>query len=234
MPDTANSNSCRVCCNEADDECSGCHDALYCSVSCQKRDWKILGHKPLCRGPEVNRKIRNILQDLFAAEWQWLRGLSSSGKAKLFTERMLEQPLNHLFHGGEVALVLTGTNACAVLFHPHCLDDYGPAYYRNVMSPWYDRHRTFLNEQGFFVEFIDHPVIIQRGVLDTLQFSNVGIIKNSNSQKIDLVNRVFSNQRTPVSFFWSDDEAVTMHDMMECYAFRTTHEGDQASGSNVE
>jgi hypothetical protein len=69
MPEAAN-DSCHVCGKEASDECAGCHDALYCSVSCQKQDWKVLGHKPLCRGPELNRKIHNILQDLFATEWR--------------------------------------------------------------------------------------------------------------------------------------------------------------------
>ena len=232
MADASN-NSCRVCGKEANDECSSCHDALYCSVSCQKRDWKILGHKPLCRGPELNRKIRNIVQDLFATEWQWLRGLSSSEKAKFFSDEILGAPLNHLFRGGEVALVLTGTNACAELFHPFCRSDYGSEYYKKVLLPWYDRHRTFLKEQGFFVKFIDHPVYVKKGE-DIMTFRNFGIIGNSNSSKSQLVYKVFTNQRIPISFFWSTDEAVTIHDIVECLSFRTTRVGDQTSGSGVE
>jgi hypothetical protein len=138
-----------------------------------------------------------------------------------------------MFHAGEVALVLTGTNPCAIIFYRLILSDYGSAHYNNVMSPWYERHRTFLNEQGFFVEFVDHPVYVKKGE-DTLVFRNFGIIKNLNSSKIDLVNKVFSNQRVPISFFWSEDETVTINDMTECLAFKATCYGDQTSGTAVE
>jgi hypothetical protein len=225
--------ACRVCGREANDKCSGCHDALYCSVSCQRFDWKILGHKPLCKGPALNRKIRNILHDLFTTEWQWLQNLSSREEAKLFNDRLRKSPLNHKFRGGEIALVLFGVNACVLCIHPGFVDNYGPEYYKNVMSPWYDRHKTFLSEQGFTVEYIDHPVFVSGQSL-MLDYGGAAVFMNSNSPKIDLVTQIFKNKRGPAPFLWSGEEMVTWHDMMDCFSFKTTREGDQASGSGAE
>ncbi len=35
------------CVETADEHCSRCHTAAYCSVACQTRDWP--GHKPECK-----------------------------------------------------------------------------------------------------------------------------------------------------------------------------------------
>mmetsp|Transcript_67011 Transcript_67011/g.125200 ORF Transcript_67011/g.125200 Transcript_67011/m.125200 type:complete len:644 (-) Transcript_67011:31-1962(-) len=39
--------SCAVCGQDAVATCSGCHQIAYCSVSCQRGDWKL--HKPVCK-----------------------------------------------------------------------------------------------------------------------------------------------------------------------------------------
>jgi len=71
------------------------------------------GHRALCKGPAVNRKIHTILRELLTAECKWLKELSPTEKASYFQVPYLDGPLNHLFHAGEVALVLCRANACA-------------------------------------------------------------------------------------------------------------------------
>ncbi|KAG7366501.1 MYND finger domain containing protein [Nitzschia inconspicua] len=43
---TANAKKCNVCDKGASKKCSRCSNVWYCSVECQKHDWK--KHKPVC------------------------------------------------------------------------------------------------------------------------------------------------------------------------------------------
>ena len=182
---------CRVCGKKAKDECGGCNnDALYCGIACQRSDWKDGGHKQLCQGPPVNRKIHNVVQDLFSIEWRWLKGLSSTEKTELFQGQHLREPLNHLFLAGELALVLAGANACALANHVGFLPKYGAEYYARVLASWYGAHQEFLNEIGFIVEYLDYPVL-----LGGVDFGNAAIMWNSNSPKSGLINGIFLRGR---------------------------------------
>lgn len=228
----ATNDCCRKCGKKADEVCSGCK-APYCSVACQTWDWKEGGHRALCKGPASNRKIRSILCELFVAEWEWLQGLSRAEKEELFSDCMLGCPLNHLFRGGEVALVLARANACAILKHRGCRREYGPEYYAKVLEPWYNKHMEFLNEQGFVVEYIDHGVFVS-GHPSLNDYGGAALVKDIRSPKIELVNKIFTISRIPLPFLWREEEAVTWQNMVDCISFAQTREGSQESGSAVE
>lgn len=238
---------CRACGKPAFDACSNCH-SRYCSKACQKWEWKHGGHKALCQGPASNRKIHTILRELFAAEWQWLQGLSPPEKETLFRSEFQDVPLNHLFMAGEVALVLARANPCALLSSfPRHKADYGFEYYSKVITPWYKAHKEFLNQQGFFVEFIPHGVFVSDRPCQCLgngkeeacgELANmawrVGLIKDIRSPMIGLVNTVFTNVRFPTLEEWTEAEtSITWKQMMQSLFIAQTREGTQEEGSNV-
>mmetsp|Transcript_26462 Transcript_26462/g.62987 ORF Transcript_26462/g.62987 Transcript_26462/m.62987 type:complete len:171 (-) Transcript_26462:1307-1819(-) len=45
---SASQHKCPVCTKPASKRCSRCHQVWYCSTDCQKRHWKIGGHKQVC------------------------------------------------------------------------------------------------------------------------------------------------------------------------------------------
>ena len=211
---------CRVCGKEAKDKCSGCNlDALYCSVSCQRSDWKDKGHKQLCKGPPVNRKIHTVVRDLFSIEWRWLKGLSSTEKTEIFEERKLQAPLNHLFLAGEVALVLAGANACTLVNHFGFLPKYSSEYYAKVLAPWYGTHQEFLNQIGFFVEYLDYPVLVLDDSSGIVDIGNAAIIWDSNSPKSRLINGIFWGERHAIP-------VVPWREAMDCFYFKPTRNTD--------
>jgi len=241
---------CRKCGKEASEACSVCHEARYCCKACQKFDWKEGYHKALCRGPASGRKIHTILRELFVAEWQWLKSLSTTEKEVLFQRSALNTPLNHLFLAGEVALVLARANPCAVLsnFRKQHTKEYGVEYYRNVIAPWYGAHQEFLNEQGFYIEFLFHAVFVadrpcqcptnglDQPCGEQLLTMAVGaaLVKDVRSEKIGLVDKVFGTERSSFLKDWTEEEkAVTWNDMMKCTFIAQTREGIVETGSEI-
>jgi hypothetical protein len=246
MPADVNE-ACRICGKDANDACSGCKDALYCSYECQKWDWKKGGHKALCRGPPENRKINHIIRNLFEAEWKWLNSLSTSEKTELFAERADGMPLNHFFLGGSVALVLAGANACAFCTGHYFTEEYGAAYFANVLTPWYTKHMDFLSEKGFFIEFISHEVYVADrpcscrsyngkpcGELYDLARGGAALVKNIRSPKIELVNKVFVEERPIFLKSWKGDgERVVVQDFLNCISFRRAHDKTNPETSSI-
>lgn len=229
-----NDSVCRKCGQRANDMCSGCKDALYCSIECQRWDYRVGCHRALCKGPPVGRKINKVLRALFAAEWKWLNGLSAKERAELFSSHTRNYPLNHLFQSGAVALVLARVNACALLTNRHdCQDEYGAVFYSQVLEPWFVAHKEFLVEEGFDIEYIDHSVRVSGGIDAMTDHGMVAIVKDTRSPKIEMVNRVFNKIRSPISFVWTEDEAATWKDMESCLSFYPTRMGGQATGSKV-
>lgn len=47
MTDSSSDKVCSVCAQSATQRCGGCHSVVYCSLACQKQDWK--HHKPECK-----------------------------------------------------------------------------------------------------------------------------------------------------------------------------------------
>mmetsp|Transcript_23591 Transcript_23591/g.55878 ORF Transcript_23591/g.55878 Transcript_23591/m.55878 type:complete len:183 (+) Transcript_23591:156-704(+) len=45
---SASQHKCPVCAKPASKRCSRCHQVWYCSTDCQKRHWKVGGHKQVC------------------------------------------------------------------------------------------------------------------------------------------------------------------------------------------
>ncbi len=238
--------SCRICGKDANDACSGCKDALYCSKPCQKWDWKTGGHKVLCRGPDTNRKINKILRELFAAEWTWLQGLSFGDKERLFWDEALDMPMNHLFISGQVALVLARANACAALRgnnNQMLHEEYGFDYYEIVLKPWCMENMDFLSEQGFFVELITREVYVSDrecdcdspcGNLSDTLGGSAALVKDIHSPKIGLVNSVFGMERPCRLAEWTEEEkSLTMDDLLDCATFRRSKEGNLETGSIV-
>lgn len=108
-----------------------------------------------------NRKIHIILRDLFVAEREWLCNMSRPERENLFHDDWHDDPLNHLFISGEVALVLAKGTSCAVLFDSNmCTSAFSFEYYTCVLAPWSERHKEFLREQGFRVDLITHGLYL--------------------------------------------------------------------------
>lgn len=233
MSDAVNERRCRKCGKPADDECSRCKDAIYCSRECQRWDYRIGGHRALCKGPPVGRKMNNILRELFAAEWTWLKSLSRSERQELFKERFSSSPLNHVLSTGVAALVLARVNPCAIF------DDgwtykpaYGPKLFNLVIEPWYEKHKAFLNEEGFVIEYMNRPVLVDDG--ESLRdYGETTLIKDMRSSKTDLIAKVFDDLRTPILSLWTVKDAVTWKDVADCMVFRPSSCRLLEDGSSV-
>lgn len=248
MASEVNNECCRICGNEANDACSSCKDALYCSKACQRWDWKTGGHKALCRGPALNRKINAVVRDLFSAEWKWLKSLSREDRIELFRERTRSAPLNYLSLSGQVALVLARANACALMTSNICTEEYGSEYFAKVLSPWYDKYMDFLNEEGFVVEYISHEVYLAdfpcdctalngRPCGELFDFARGGaaLVKETRSPKMDLVDKVFGVERPLFLKNWKDEEkTIMMQDFNECINYRQSDEVNSVTASGIQ
>lgn len=228
---------CRRCGKAASFVCSSCKVAPYCSSVCQTFDWKEGGHRDLCRGPKSNQKIHIILRELFLVEWVWLKDVASRDFRSLFFHEDTEEwPLNHLFTAGHVALVLARGQPCALLGHDrfrHQPHYYADCYFKHVLSPWYEEHKTFLNEEGFYMEVIEHGVFLSDSPCPCLKNgklcgnpadfgSGAVLIKDTRSSKIELVNKVFCTERSTNEDTWGDGETVSYEDFKSCTCFAPT------------
>lgn len=214
-------------------------------TDCQRWDWQNTGHKALCKGPVENRKIHIILRELFVAEHEWLKEMSPEEKETYFRDDFQDEPLNHQFLSGEVAMVLARANTAALMINTaiHRLP-YGSAYYSNVIQPWYERNQEFLNEQGFVVDYISHDVFLSNSfcqcVVDGVPCGKLAIkappgaalVKDVRNPHVDLVDKVFGKERDGVLENWPEGEIVTWEDMMTCVSFTPT-DGDAETGSDV-
>jgi hypothetical protein len=219
------------------------------SLDCQLYDYKRQGHRALCRGPEVNRKIHIILRDLFVAEREWLCNMSRPERENLFHDDWHDDPLNHLFISGEVALVLARGTSCAVLFDSNmCTSAFSYEYYTCVLAPWSERHEEFLREQGFRVDLITHalyladrpkrPGMASRGDLLDLFFGSdngVALFSDTRSPHNELIDKVFLKKRSDKLKEWTEDERqVTWTDFAKCTSFpASTQALDPTEGSTV-
>lgn len=241
---SATDECCRVCGKEAEDACGGCKSALYCSKKCQKWDWSTGGHKALCRGPAINRKLNAVLRDLFASEWQWLQSLSTSERSQLFASNTLIMPLNHLFISGEVALVLARINASALLTNGRCSDEYGYEFYRKVLSPWYSKHMALLSSEGFFVELITHGVFVSDQQCQCSPYCDelfdcvrggAALFKDTRNAKNDLVNKLFEGKRSIYLIDWKEEDkkAFTISDLNSCVCLPQPREPTVETATNI-
>ena len=235
------SHRCFKCGKQADDRCSGCKEAYYCSRDCSLWNWKVGGHKALCRGPPLQRRMHIILRELFVAEWEWLK----AGECEFWSwspddDNDHPAPLNHLFVSGQVAMVLARVNPCVLLLS-YSFPLFGKEYHDKILFPWYETHQDFLNEQGFEIEFISHGVHLWNepcqcvvngercGNLRDFAQGGAGgaaLAKDMRSPKIELVNKVFHTRRPQkVSAEWKEEDKVTVKDLLECYSF--VRDGDR-------
>lgn len=224
---------------DAENVCSGCTVAFYCSKRCQRADWRA-GHKILCRGSPLQHKMHSVVRELFAAEWKWL----NSGPHEYEEWDRCEDdeppviPLNHRFRAGEIAMVLARANPC-VFVNNDRFPFFGEAYYNEVISPWYEKHREFLCEQAFNVEFISHGVHVKDqfcpcvkedgtpcGNLQDFAVKGAVLVTDMRSPKIELVNKVFHTMRSQKVEEWDEGDDITMEDMIECLSFSLEKSGE--------
>ena len=203
--------------------------------------------RQLCHGPPENRIMNHVIRDLFAAEWKWLNDLSTSEKTDLFVEKAIGMPLNHMFLAGSVALVLAGANACVLCTGHYFTEEYGSTYFADVLSPWYTKHMDFLSDNGFFVEFISHEVYVADLPCDCMSYNGkpcgelfdfakggAALVKDIRSPKIELVNKVFMQQRPIFLKSWKDDgKRVVQQDFLDCISFRRAHVETDIETSSV-
>lgn len=174
-----------------------------------------------------------MLRELLAAEWQWLQGLTPEQREEVFSESDTDFPLDLLLRAGRVALVLARANPCALLNNkPDRQDEFGPIYYSSVLGPWYEKHKEYLEDLGFTVEFIDDPVYVI-GPAGLIDYGGAALLQDKTSDKNELVNKIFHATRTPFCFTWSEEETVTWKDLDGCLSYKPTKMGNQATGSNV-
>jgi hypothetical protein len=78
----------------------------------------------------------------------------------LFKDDFQDKPLNPLVLSGDVALVLARANSSALLSNIRHQQSYsfGGIFFEQFLSPWYRKHQEFLNQEGFYMEFIHHDV----------------------------------------------------------------------------
>lgn len=233
---------CYECGAVAENTCNGCEQAVYCSLQCQALDYAT-SHKELCQGPLLNLKIHSVLRELFTAEWKWLNGTREyleTDMERLYREKILGEkveddehvsPLNHEFRSGEVALVLMGVSPCALIIN-YRYWTYGQEYYAVVLHPWFVRHQEFLVEQGLDVELINHEVYCLGhlcgcldadgntcGKLADIAQGGCALVKNTRSPKINLVNEIFTKERSEDPKEWDEEEQVSVKDLVECLSF---------------
>lgn len=156
-------------------------------------------------------------------------------------------PLNHLFLAGQVALVLARAIPCPLLghdstrFQPRVYSEY---YFKEAVSPWYEKHKAFLNKEGFYIERINHGVFLSDRPCGCLQdgelcgdpadygFGAV-LVKDTHSLMIGLVNKVFCTERSRNVDEWDEEETVSHDDLVSCTTFVPTTKATMATGSYV-
>lgn len=220
-------------------------------VGCQLFDWKKAGHRTLCKGPEVNRRIHIILRELFVAEYEWLKGLDENEKDKLFRDHDSHE-LNHLFISGEVALVMARGTTCAALTNAiTCTPLFSLEYYKRVLKPWFERHKDFMQDQGFAIDLVKHGVFCAdrpclcdspycQGLFDAVGGSFIkgggaALFRDVRSSDNDLVEKVFMEERSSELEEWTEEEKkVKWRDYTRCISFPAAKtRNDPDTGSTV-
>lgn len=243
----ARTRRCWSCGEKAIFGCTGCNKGLYCSQNCQREDWRGGGHKNICKGPPSAIKINVILRELFLAEYAWLQSFDQADKERFFYEDYRDESVNHIAISGEVALVLARVNAAAILNRPTMhTSRFGRAYYNNVISPWYEKHKDFLNQEGFYVDFIDHDLFLADCFCSCIeedgtpcgklafQARGAALLKDVRSPKLALVDKVFAVPRPPTLDDWNEVDSVNYQDMMDCISFVAQEDLDDETRTAVQ
>ena len=95
-----------------------------------------------------------------------------------------------------------------------------------MVSPLYEENKEFLNEQGFVVEHISHGVYVldkKEPWGELADFANGGcaLIIDTNSPKIDLINKLFGKEQSRFVESWTEEKkkVVTSNDILSCTGY---------------
>ena len=111
--------------------CSLCHSIFYCSVECQKKDWK--EHKPKCKSADATILEQANAKTLSSDDFEVIKKLGDGNFTKVFQVTHLQFP--HKFYAlkiCEVQKVQSMRRETDILMEKHALGKIRDTYYKTV------------------------------------------------------------------------------------------------------